>query len=76
MNGQLQGRSVEEPFQMGYTIAGEKSAYNVPTLDVQAEFHLAKKALEDFENEFSNLQDCKLKKAKVAQRMKDLGMER
>lgn len=76
VNGQLQGRSVEEPFQMGYTIAGEKSAYNVPTLDVQAEFHLAKKALEDFEYEFSNLQDCKLKKAKIAQRMKDLGMER
>eukprot|EP00253_Pinus_taeda_P021293 PITA_21293 len=75
VNGQLQGRSLEEPFQMGYSIAGEKSA-SVPPLDIQAEFHLAKKALADFDNEFSNVENYKLKKAKVTQRMKDLGMER
>lgn len=60
---------------MDYSIAREKSA-SAPALDVQAEFHLANKAVEVFENEFSNLQNCKLKKVKVAQRMKDLGMER
>lgn len=75
VNGQREGRSLEEPFEMGYSISREKSA-SAPALDVQGEFHLANKALEDFENEFSNLESCKLKKAKIAQRMKDLGMER
>lgn len=75
VNGQRQGRAPEEPFQMGYSIANEKSA-SAPPLDVQAEFHLANKALEDFEIEFPNLPNCKLNKGKVAQRMKDLGMER
>lgn len=75
VNGQREGRSLEEPFEMGYSIAREKSA-SAPALDVQGEFHLANKALEDFENEFSNLENCKLKKAKIAQGMKDLGMER
>lgn len=75
VNAQREGRSLEEPFEMGYSIAREKSA-SAPALDVQGEFHLANKALEDFENEFSNLESCKLKEAKIAQRMKDLGMER
>lgn len=75
VNGQREGPSVEEPFQMGYSIAREKSA-SVPPLDIQAEFHLAKKALAGFENEFSSVENCKLKKAKIAQSMKALGMER
>eukprot|EP00253_Pinus_taeda_P021653 PITA_21653 len=74
VNGQREGRSVEEPFQMGYSIAGEKAA-SVPPLDIQAGFHLAKKALAEFDKEFSNVENYKLKKAEVTQRMKDLGME-
>jgi len=80
VNGQRQGRALENPFQMGYSIAKEK-AESTPPLDIQAEFRLANKALQSFEIEFSNFPNCKLNKGvdsqkKIAQRMKDLGIER
>jgi len=65
---------------MGYSIAKEK-AESAPTLNIQADFNLAKKALERFETEFSNFPNNKVNKGldsqkKVAQKMKDLGIER
>lgn len=78
--GQRQGRALEKPFRMGYSVAKEK-VESAPPLNIEAEFHLASKARESFEIEFSNFATCKLNKGldsqkKIAQRMKDLGMER
>lgn len=78
--GQRQGRALEKPFRMGYTVAKEK-VESAPPLNIEAEFHLASKARETFEIEFSNFATCKLNKGldsqkKIAQRMRDLGMER
>jgi len=65
---------------MGYSIAKEKSESS-PRLDIQDEFLLTNKVLEGFDVEFTNSQNCKLENGldsqmKIAQGMKDLGMER
>lgn len=63
VNGQREGRALEEPFKMGYSIAREKSESS-GCLDVQDEFTLIIKTAEETKNGFTN------------SRMKDLGMER
>jgi len=80
VNGKRPGRALEEPFQRGYRITKEKSESN-PRLDVQDEFILANNVLQGLEVEFTNSQRCKVEKGidsqmKIAQWMKDLGMER
>eukprot|EP01018_Ginkgo_biloba_P021071 Gb_18690 [translate_table: standard] len=77
VNGERRGRVLEKPFQMGDSIAKE-NAESTPFLDIQAEFELANKTL----NDISNLLNSKshkvadTEKQRVAQIMKDLGIER
>jgi len=50
---------------------------NLP-LDIQAEFHLANKFLQDLNNGFSNFQNSnkgKVSQNKISQGLKDLGMK-
>jgi len=50
-----------------------------PSLDIEAEFHLANKALQGLKIEFSDSQNCEKRpnsQEKIAQRLKALGMER
>ncbi|PON82436.1 Fatty acyl-CoA reductase [Trema orientale] len=69
VNGQRQGRIMEKPFRIGETIAGENFISEappgmLPTLDVESEIKLALNSKEALENNA------------VAQKMKELGLER
>lgn len=69
VNGQRQGRIMERPFRIGESITKENLVNgnppnSRPNLDVEAELNLAYRSAEDFEEN------------KVAQKMKELGLER
>ncbi|KAL5545600.1 hypothetical protein UlMin_005287 [Ulmus minor] len=69
VNGQRQGRVMEKPFHIGETIAGESFVSQnqpgiLPKLDVEHELRLALASKEGIENNA------------VAQKMKELGLER
>ncbi|XP_071724847.1 fatty acyl-CoA reductase 2, chloroplastic [Rutidosis leptorrhynchoides] len=65
VNGQRQGRIMENPFSIGDTIASENVAENyLPMLDVQKEMELALSSKEAFD------ENC------VVQKMKELGIQR
>jgi len=71
VNGQSQGRALENSLHMGHK--------SNPPLDIQAEFRLANKVLQDLENEFSNFENCNEGldfKKKISEKLKELGMER
>ena len=62
---------MEKPFHIGDN--------NNPPLDIQAEFHLANKTLQGLQIECSNFKNCNNgpnSQKEIAQRLKDLGMER
>ncbi|KAM7261594.1 hypothetical protein ACFE04_020671 [Oxalis oulophora] len=65
VNGQRQGRVMEKPFSIGDSIASENVTEDfLPMLDVQSEIELALNSKEAFD------ESC------VAQKMKELGLER
>ncbi|XP_021893940.1 fatty acyl-CoA reductase 2, partial [Carica papaya] len=69
VNGQRQGRIMEKPFSIGDCIARETFMSKttprfIPTLDVENEIHLALSSKKNFEEN------------EVAQKMKELGLER
>jgi hypothetical protein len=68
VNGQRQGRIMERPFSIGDNIAREifefSSSKPLPTLDIEGEMKLA--------SDFTEASEVK----SVAQKMKELGLER
>lgn len=67
VNGQRQGRIMEKPFGIGDSIAREIfqiSSGSLPTLDIESEMKLASDLKKDSEVDL------------VAQKMKELGLER
>ena len=69
VNGQRQGKIMEKPFRIGESITKETVVNGnlpsaMPLLDVEGELDLAFKSAGDFEEN------------KVAQKMKELGLER
>ncbi|GLJ05637.1 hypothetical protein SUGI_0021920 [Cryptomeria japonica] len=81
VNGQRQGRVLEKPFQMGDNIASEKAHLELvqspPMLDIEAEFELAKRTLEDNSIDLRSNGHSSLNVEKqLVLTMKNLGMER